>query len=277
MRKLILLFFGLFVSFSVGIGGTDTFSKYACIDDPNFIEVKVHHEYVRLRRVVMDDGSVYYISVCEVTEDLWNDVMGLEDKDSKLPKGHVSMDSVAVFLSKIEQITKLKFDLPTVSQWEYAAYASDTFEYAGSPNIEEVAWWGYWKYRMTCGGWFGLEMKYFDDLLTVTARKTGPFEVACLKPNKWGLYDMSGNLEEWCKDSLKILGKAYSKGRTEGFTRRLERSDTSEFLPARALKGGCWFLDPDECAISETRYDDPERKNSMVGFRLVINDKGNEK
>lgn len=273
MRKLILLFFCLLASFSVGSGSSDPLSKYACADDPNFIDVKVHHEYVRLRRIVMDDGAVYYISVCEVTEDLWNDVMGLEDKDSRLAKGHVSMDSVAVFLSKIEQITKLKFDLPTVSQWEYAAYASDTFEYAGSPNIEEVAWWGYFKYRMTCGGWFGLERKFFDDLLTVTARKTGPFEVACLKPNKWGLYDMSGNEEEWCKDSLRIGGMVYSRG----YGDQWERSDTSEFLPARALKGGSWFLDPDECAISETIYDDPERKNSTKGFRLVINVKGNEK
>ena len=125
--------------------------------------------------------SDYYIGQIEVTQALWKTVMGTNPstiKDNNRPVNNVSWEDCQVFIEKLNQKTGYSFRLPTEAEWEYAArggHKSRGYKYAGSDNIDEVAW-----YKDNSGG------------------KYQPF--ALKKPNELGIYDMSGNVFEWCQD-----------------------------------------------------------------------------
>ena len=125
--------------------------------------------------------SDYYIGQIEVTQALWKTVMGTNPstiKDNNRPVNNVSWEDCQVFIEKLNQKTGYSFRLPTEAEWEYAArggHKSRAYKYAGSDNIDEVAW-----YKDNSGG------------------KYQPF--ALKKPNELGIYDMSGNVFEWCQD-----------------------------------------------------------------------------
>ena len=125
--------------------------------------------------------SDYYIGQIEVTQALWKTVMGTNPstvKDNNRPVNNVSWEDCQVFIEKLNQTTGYSFRLPTEAEWEYAARGGNKsrgYKYAGSDNIDEVAW-----YKDNSGG------------------KYQPF--ALKKPNELGIYDMSGNVFEWCQD-----------------------------------------------------------------------------
>ena len=120
----------------------------------------------------------YWIGQTEVTQELWEAVMGdnpSENKDDpKMPVTKVSWDDCMVFLTRLSGLTGERFRMLTEAEWEYAARGgmySQYYKYSGSNDPEEIGW--------------------FD-------RKTHP--VATKKPNELGLYDMTGNVSEWCKN-----------------------------------------------------------------------------
>lgn len=128
----------------------------------------------------------YYIGQTEVTQALWKAVMGdnpSEFQGDNLPVEGVSWDDCQSFIEKLNSILSyelggMRFALPTEAQWEFAARGgnkSQGYTYAGSNNIDDVAW-----YEDNSGG------------------MTHP--VAYKQPNELGLYDMNGNVEEWCQD-----------------------------------------------------------------------------
>lgn len=123
----------------------------------------------------------YYIGKTEVTQALWEAVMGGDPswyEDASKPVSNVSWDDCELFLSKLNTLTDLNFRLPTEAEWEYAARGGNrscNYRYSGSNDIDEVAW-----YRDNSN-------------YTVHA-------VATKKPNELGIYDMSGNVAEWCSD-----------------------------------------------------------------------------
>ncbi len=126
--------------------------------------------------------SSYSIGETEVTQELWQAVMGSNpsDRTSDLqrPVEQVSWDDCQKFITKLNQMTDKKFRLPTEAEWEYAARGgnrSKGYKYAGSNNLDDVAW-----YDSNSGS------------------ATHP--VATKAPNELGLYDMSGNVWEWCQD-----------------------------------------------------------------------------
>ena len=130
--------------------------------------------------------SDYYIGKTEVTQELWDAVMNNNPSSFSginKPVERVSWNECKEFISRLNALTGQRFRLPTEAEWEFAARGgnkSNGYLYAGSNNINEVAWWGFEK--------GGNNVNY----------TTQP--VAQLAPNELGLYDMSGNVFEWCND-----------------------------------------------------------------------------
>lgn len=124
------------------------------------------------------------------------------------------------------------FRLPTEAEWEWAARGGESYEYAGSDNIDDVAWHG----RNT--------------------RYTGSWEVKTKKANGYGLYDMSGNVEEWCWD---WYGSVYSSTPGSG--------------PAsgsyRCPRGGSWFGSASRAQVADRNNNYPHFRGNIYGFRLV--------
>lgn len=135
--------------------------------------------YYGVHQVTLSD---YYIGETEVTQELWSAVMGSNPSiitgDMQRPVEMVSWYDCQTFISKLNQLTGKTFRLPTEAQWEYAARGgnkSKGYTYSGSDAIDDVAW-----YEYNSGG------------------MTHPVKTKA--PNELGIYDMSGNVWEWCSD-----------------------------------------------------------------------------
>ena len=129
--------------------------------------------------------SDYYIGENEVTQELWQVVMGYNPsyhKGSKRPVDNVSWQDCQTFIKKLNELTGHVFRLPTEAEWEFAAKGgiwSEDFIYSGSNDIDNVAWYGGNSY-------------YSGDYETKN--------VGTKAPNELGIYDMTGNVEEYCQD-----------------------------------------------------------------------------
>ena len=184
--------------------------------------------------------SNFSIGKYPVTQAQWREVMGgnpsyFKDCDD-CPVESVSWLDVQDFLKKINQQTGFKFRLPTEAEWEYAARGgnqSKDYLYAGSNDLDEVGW--YWK---NSGG------------------KTHP--VGSKKPNELGIYDMSGNVWEWCWDWYGD----YLPGAKKDYA-------APEEGDYRVIRGGSWFNDAEGCRAADRGYNTPTNRCLNVGFRLV--------
>lgn len=185
--------------------------------------------------------SNFYIGKFEVTQAQWQAVMGSNPSNfkgcSSCPVETVSWNDVQEFIKKLNQLTGKRYRLPTEAEWEYAARGgsqSKGFKYSGSNSIDEVAW-----YNGNSGS------------------KTQP--VGGKKPNELGLYDMAGNVWEWCADwfgSYTSDAKTNPTGPTSG-TRRVYR-------------GGSWFHDAQYCRVADRYNFIPDFRYNGLGFRLVL-------
>ena len=184
--------------------------------------------------------SDYYIGETEVTQALWEAVMGSnpsEFRGDNLPVERVSYNDVKEFITKLNQKTGKTFCLPTEAEWEYAARGgnkSKGYKYSGSDNIDDVAW-------------------YYEN----SNNKTHP--VKTKQPNELGIYDMSGNVWEWCSD---WYGDYASNAQTnpEG---PFSGSD-------RVFRGGSWIDDARGCRASDRAYVSMSYLTYDLGFRLAL-------
>jgi formylglycine-generating enzyme required for sulfatase activity len=177
-----------------------------------------------------------------VTQKLWTEIMGKNPakfKGDDLPVENVSWHDAQDFLQKLNaRFPGMDYRLPTEAEWEYAACggekgAKDHFIYAGSNNLDEVGW-----YDKTSGS------------------KTHP--VGGKKPNQLGLYDMSGNVWEWCADWYG----AYHSGPVNNPTGPAKGS-------ARVLRGGGWYDGADHCRVAYRDFNTPGYRHYYLGFRVA--------
>lgn len=189
----------------------------------------------------------YYLGRFEVTQEQWRRVMGttVEQQRDKadstwdtrgvgpnFPIYYVSWIEVKSFVQRLNEMEGTTgYRLPTEAEWEYACRAGSPEE--NVPDLAARAWYG-------PNAW----------------EKTHP--VGQKTPNAWGLYDMQGNVLEWCTDWYGPY-KAAALSDPQG-------ADSGE---GRIVRGGCWFMNADGCRAAVRMEGGPDKRNSSLGFRLA--------
>ena len=184
--------------------------------------------------------SDYYIGKCEVTQELWEAVMGSNPskfKGAQNPVESVSYNDCQEFISRLNSLTGRTFRLPTEAEWEYAARGgnqSSHYKYSGSGNIGNVAW-------------------YWDN------SGYGTHAVGTKSPNELGIYDMSGNVWEWCSDwygDYSAGAQTNPQGPSSGYY--------------RVIRGGSWDHNAGYCRVSRRCADGHGLGKDSIGLRLVL-------
>lgn len=209
----------------------------------------VIHNAKPVHKVKLTRG--FWMLETEVTQAMWQSVMDQSVKQQsdkvevkyKRPRGegpnypmyYVSWDDCQEFCQKLSQMLGRQVKLPTEAQWEYACRAGSTGDYAG--DLDSMAWHG--------------------DFVGSTHL------VAQKKPNAWGLYDMHGNVEEWCSDYYGE--KYYDMSPTSD-------PENTEASPSHVVRGGCWGgnLIGDGCQSSTRSGGSPGVRSDRLGFRILL-------
>ena len=184
--------------------------------------------------------SDYYIGETEVTQELWVAVMGSNPSyfsGNQKPVEDVSWNDCKEFITNLNNLTGMNFRLPTEAEWEYAARGgnkSQGYKYSGSNTIGNVAWYG-------------------DNSGEAT------HNVKTKSPNELGIYDMSGNVYEWCED---WYGNYSSSSQTNP-----TGPSTGSY---RVLRGGSWYGGAKYCRVSLRLNSDPGNGYFDYGFRLAL-------
>ena len=213
--------------------------------------------------------TTYSIGETEVTQELWKAVMGsdspaswgeLMNKDvyyPQRPAEFMSWDDsdelstigdCQTFISKLNELTGKNFRLPTEAEWEYAARGgnrSKGYMYSGSNDVGEVAW-------------------YSGNLVDVEG-KTKTHDVKTKKANELGIYDMSGNVLEWCNDWYG--GNYYGNSPGEN-PQGPDQAETS--TKHRVSRGGGWGHEAEFCRVAKRFSKEQETCASNYGFRLCL-------
>jgi formylglycine-generating enzyme required for sulfatase activity len=184
----------------------------------------------------------FYMGKYEVTQEQWQKVMGNNPSNfrscPRCPVELVSWDEVQVFIKKLNIQSGKSYRLPTEAEWEYASKGGNknsSYKYSGSDNIAEVAWY-------------------------VNNAESQTHAIGTKKANAQGIYDMTGNVAEWCSDWYD--GNYYE-------------SNIAKSNPKGGLKGdyrvvrGCSFRDVNSCRLAFRYYFIPKNSNYLIGFRLA--------
>ena len=192
----------------------------------------------------------FYIGKYEVTQELWEYVMGYNPSFSQMAKHPVvsiSLMDCVDFVANLNSLTGKHFDIPTEAEWEYAARGgnkSNGYKYSGSNTIGDVAW-------------------YLNNAYEVGSSSPdyGTHQVGTKAPNELGLYDMSGNVYEWCSDWYS--SSYYSSSPSTNPT-----GPTSGSI--RVYRGGGWGSNANRCRVSNRGNGNSDRRGNYLGFRLVM-------
>lgn len=193
--------------------------------------------------------SDYFIGQTEVTQELWIAVMGSDpshyNDNPLLPVDNVSWNDCQTFISKLNEMTGKSFRLPTEAEWEFAARGgnlSEGFRYSGEDDIDLIGWY-----------WGNIPSHYSG----TTGYGTQP--VATKLPNELGLYDMTGNVWEWCQDWYG----SYSPD---------DQTDPTgpSWGSYRIFRGGSWSRSAESCRVSYRNFNYPSSSDDSMGFRLAL-------
>jgi formylglycine-generating enzyme required for sulfatase activity len=233
-------------------GGAFEMGEHLDSDDEDF---DVEGLYRNPQKVTLDG---YYIAKYPVTQAQWEKVMGINtsnypENGSDCPMDNVSWVDCKIFIEKINKLLGCNYRLPTEAEWEFAARGgikSKGYKYSGSDKIDEVAWYaGNRCVEIEKSTFFGLSKKMEKQYL-------GTHPVGKKKPNELGIYDMSGNVYEWCSnwfgDSPSSV-KSNPQGPSTGYQ--------------RVYRGGSWASYRCYCRSASIVYDTPDI--DYIGFRLV--------
>lgn len=192
--------------------------------------------------VIVDD---FFVAETELTQSVWRSIMGnlpSQNLDcSNCPVSNVTWNDVQQFLNNLNKKSKNQYRLLFEDEWEYVSrggiHWKDDFVYSGSNTINEVAW---------------------NELSEKGDYSKGPFPVKKLKPNQLGVYDMSGNLFEWCQDLYKGYGNANVSDRGSN---------------TRVIRGGSFYGEKKYCRVSARMSHLPDASYFFIGFRIATNAK----
>lgn len=193
-----------------------------------------------IHKVTVDD---FYIGQTEVTQPLWQAVMKENPSypywtGDNLPVNSVSWNDCQTFIEKLNSMTGHVFRLPTEAEWEFAARGgnnSRSYKYSGSNKIDDVAW-------------------YY-----VSGSPMGVHSVATKQANELGIYDMSGNVEEWCSDwygSYSIVYQTNPTGATNGTN--------------KVARGGNCLTDGIGLSVFNRHPHSPDGRDGGIGLRLIL-------
>ena len=192
--------------------------------------------------------SSFYLNQFEVTRKEWNQIMGEDDPGmfrdcENCPVERISFDTAVAFIRRLNKLTHLQFRLPSEAEWEYACSggrkATTRYQFSGSDNYNEVAW-----------------------TKENSLEKTHP--VGTKKPNDLGLYDMSGNVLEWCNDYF-----------SEGYYQQIPAANPTgpESGSRRCVRGGSWYQPSWNSRLTRRDGQSPGFMNEAIGFRLALTNK----
>ncbi len=187
--------------------------------------------------------SDFYIGKFLVTQKEWEEIMGDNPshfKGDDLPVENVSWNDVQDFITKLNQKTGKTYQLPTEAEWEYAArggLSNKRHKYAGHNNIDCVAWYG--------------------DTSEGTTQPIG-----LKRANELGIYDMSGNVWEWCEDDWH---DNYS-----GAPSTNQAWIDTPRAAYRVIRGGSWLNNAQFCSVSVRSNFTPSHRDNALGFRLAM-------
>ncbi|MDO5496780.1 MAG: bifunctional serine/threonine-protein kinase/formylglycine-generating enzyme family protein [Alistipes sp.] len=186
----------------------------------------------------------YYIAECEVTQAQWISVMGTRKSgwddyggNGDDPAYFICWYEAKDFCEELSRLTGKNYVLPTEAQWEFAARGgnnSNGYTYSGSGFIGDVA--------------------YYDDN---SEYRYSVSQVASLAPNELGLYDMSGNVNEWCAD---YYGEYSSYD---------QHNPEEEYGVHKVLRGGSWLDSAKKCRVAYRNHIDPSYTMNKIGFRVA--------
>lgn len=234
MQRILFIIAALYVLYSSSYpniemvyveGGSFQIGSNDICADPD--EQPLHNEYVH----------DFFIGKYEVTQAQWKRIMKNPSyfRGNDLPVECVSWDDIQIFIKRLNAKTGQQYRLPTETEWEYAAkggHLGNSHRYSGSDRLEEVAW--------------------FLENSDSTSHKCGNRQ-----PNELGIYDMCGNVHEWCSDYYDSL--RYNKMTATPV------SANSEYV----FRGGSWLSGKKHCRIANRDHTSGNMRHYTLGFRLA--------
>lgn len=212
-------------------------------------EKKSDHDEKPLHKVNLNG---FYMCKYEITQSQWKAVMGANNnpshfKGDSLPVEKVSWEDVQEFIKKLNQLTGKQYRLPTEAEWEYACRAGTTAPFFTGENIttDQANYNGNYPYNGNPKGEY--------------RQKT--VKVDTFAPNAWGLYNMCGNVSEWCND---LYEEYYYKNSPEDNPSGPKENDDNY----RVCRGGAWNLFGKDCRSANRAK--AKGDFHFIGFRLVL-------
>jgi len=184
----------------------------------------------------------------QVTQEVWELVMGENPsihQGAKRPVENVDVANCQEFIKRLNIITGMNFRLPQETEWEFAARGgnhSQCFSFSGGDNLDEIAW-----YRNNAFKVGESDPDY------------GPHPVGQKQPNELGLYDMTGNVWEWCSDFYDNQRWAHHSS-----------ADVHQSSPSYAIRGGGWNSSVRFCRLHCRIASSPTERRENLGFRLAL-------